>query len=564
MKRLFSYFAVLTAATAILIGCAEEKKEKPAAPEKAAVEVASGDVVAPKLLGYECAVPNDAALVARFDANQVLVKSGLKAELTQMLRSQLQAEGAPEFVLELVNDFRNTGVDVEAPMYLFAKFVDSKNIFVSFVAKTYNKNVLDKLLNLASQGAIEKSVVSGCTVVPVEDGLVLAYNDTAVVLGGIIPVEESYVDYNVTPYLVEALQSAANGKGGAALPGYAGSDAAICLNMASLVDMIKPQILKEAASGYNSEVAYALEVLEQCRNAKVDLALNFANGSIDLDLKASNFPKVEGFQMPVCSNQNLDKVSANALLVANLPLNGSEWVKALTTLINENPQYKGMINDVLAESGVNGLNADMALSFITPLLNSVNGDLTLAINSVTPKYNDYASTADVDACAMVNVTDSSIINAIEMTGATNYPEIRNLSENNYVASSEGVNVYFGQKDKLLYASTPTVIAPKYPSATSASWYPAVQGSHAYVVLNISSWCSIPEFMQGVEMGINETVGNDELARQLAFKMVKSIDYLLLTAPTPESLSLQLVLKNKNENVLKQIVDLLKPLVYQNL
>ena len=422
----------------------------------------------------------------------------------------------------------------------------------------------DKLLNLASQGAIEKSVVSGCTVVPVEDGLVLAYNDTAVVLGGIIPVEESYVDYNVTPYLVEALQGAANGKGGAALPGYAGSDAAICLNMASLVDMIKPQILKEAASGYNSEVAYALEVLEQCRNAKVDLALNFANGSIDLDLKASNFPKVEGFQMPVCSNQNLDEVSANALLVANLPLNGSEWVKALTTLINENPQYKGMINDVLAESGVNGLNADMALSFITPLLNSVNGDLTLAINSVTPKYNDYASTADVDACAMVNVTDSSIINAIEMTGATNYPEIRNLSENNYVASSEGVNVYFGQKDKLLYASTPTVIAPKYPSATSASWYPAVQGSHAYVVLNISSWCSIPEFMQGVEMGINETVGNDELARQLSFKMVKSIDYLLLTAPTPESLSLQLVLKNKNENVLKQIVDLLKPLVYQNL
>ena len=564
MKRLFSYFAVLTAVTAILIGCAEEKKEKPAAPEKAAVETASGQVVAPKLVGYECAVPNDAALVARFDANQVLVKSGLKAELTQMLRSQLQAEGAPEFVLNLVNDFRNTGVDVEAPMYLFAKFVDSKNIFVSFVAKTYNKNVLDKLLNLASQGAIEKSIVSGCTVVPMEDGLVLAYNDTAVVLGAVSPIEESYVDYNVTPYLVEALQNAANGKGGAVLPGYAGSDAAVCLNMASLVDMIKPQILKEVAGGYNSEVAYVLEMLDKSRSGKIDLALNFANGSINLDLKTSNFPKVEGFQMPVCTNQNLDKVSANALFVANLPLNGGEWVKVLTTLINENPQYKSMINDALAESGMNGINADMALSFITPLLNSVNGDLTLAINSVTPKHNDYAATADVDACAMVNVTNSSIINAIEMTGATNSPEIINLGNSNYAASIDGIPAYFGQKDNLLYVSTPTVIAPKYPAATSASWYPAVQGSYAYAVLNISSFCSVPEFMQGVEMGINETVGNDEIARQLSFKLVKSIDYLLLTAPTAESLSLQLVLKNKNENVLKQIVDLLKPLVYQNL
>ena len=561
MKRLFSYFAVLTAATAILIGCAEEKKEKPAAPEKAAVEVASGDVVAPKLLGYECAVPNDAALVARFDANQVLVKSGLKAELTQMLRSQLQAEGAPEFVLELVNDFRNTGVDVEAPMYLFAKFVDSKNIFVSFVAKTYNKNVLDKLLNLASQGAIEKSVVSGCTVVPVEDGLVLAYNDTAVVLGGIIPVEESYVDYNVTPYLVEALQSAANGKGGAALPGYAGSDAAICLNMASLVDMIKPQILKEAASGYNSEVAYALEVLEQCRNAKVDLALNFANGSIDLDLKASNFPKVEGFQMPVCSNQNLDKVSADALLVANLPLNGGEYVKAFTALLEQNPSYKQMLNQVLAESGAGAISADMVINLASPLLSSVNGDITVAVNGVMPTNNDYAFTADLDACAMVNVTNSSIMSAVEMSGFTNDSSVVNLGNSNYRIKVDGVDVYFGQKDNLLYASTPVVVTPKYPSATAASWYPAVQGSHAYVVANLSSLLSIPQVKQEVQQ---EVIAECGAAGYSVMQLVNSLDYLLLTAPTQESLNLRLVLKNKNENSLKQVVDAVKYVVYTNM
>ena len=561
MKRLFSYFAVLTAATAILIGCAEEKKEKPAAPEKAAVEVASGDVVAPKLLGYECAVPNDAALVARFDANQVLVKSGLKAELTQMLRSQLQAEGAPGFVLELVNDFRNTGVDVEAPMYLFAKFVDSKNIFVSFVAKTYNKNVLDKLLNLASQGTIEKSVVSGCTVVPVEDGLVLAYNDTAVVLGGIIPVEESYVDYNVTPYLVEALQSAANGKGGAALPGYAGSDAAICLNMASLVDMIKPQILKEATGRFNSDIAYALEMLDKSRNGKIDLALNFANGSINLDFKTSNFPKVEGFQMPVCSNQNLDKVSADALLVANLPLNGGEYVKAFTALLEQNPSYKQMLNQVLAESGAGAISADMVINLVSPLLSSVNGDITVAVNGVMPTNNDYAFTADLDACAMVNVTNSSIMSAVEMSGFTNDSSVVNLGNSNYRIKVDGVDVYFGQKDNLLYASTPVVVTPKYPSATAASWYPAVQGSHAYVVANLSSLLSIPQVKQEVQQ---EVIAECGAAGYSVMQLVNSLDYLLLTAPTQESLNLRLVLKNKNENSLKQVVDAVKYVVYTNM
>ena len=93
MRRLFTYFAMLVAMVATLVGCTKESE--------------SGD--------YKCAVPNDAALVARFDANQMLAKSGLKAELTQLVRAQLQAEGAPEWAVGLADDFRHTGIDVEAP-----------------------------------------------------------------------------------------------------------------------------------------------------------------------------------------------------------------------------------------------------------------------------------------------------------------------------------------------------------------------------------------------------------------------------------------------------------------
>lgn len=538
MRRLFTYFAMMVAMVATLVGCTKESE--------------SGD--------YKCAVPNDAALVARFDANQMLAKSGLKAELTQLVRAQLQAEGAPEWAVKLADDFRHTGIDVEAPMYLFVKVVNSNNLFVAYVAKTYNKSMLDKLIDMAMPG---KANVSGCSVVQLDDNFVFAYNDVAVVCGGVVPLDEynAHANINSTPYLVEVLQNAANGNGGAVLPAYEGSDAAICLNMAPLaeVEAFKRGFINGAGAEYSP--AYAMNLLEQCRNGKIDLALNFANGSINLDLLTRNLPKVEGFQMPVCSNQNLDKVAADALLVANLPLNGGEWIKAISTLLQNNPDYKQALNNVLVESGVGGISIDMALGLISPLLSSVNGDITLAINSVKPTQNYYAQTADVDACAMVNVTNSSIMTFLEQTGVLSDSSIINLGNSNYATSIDGVPAYFGQKDNLLYASTPGVIAPKYPSATSASWYPAVQGSYAYAVVNLSSLLSIPEVKQEVQ---KEVIAECGAPGYSVMQLINSLDYLLLTAPTQESLNLSLVFKNKNENSLKQVVDAVKYYVYSNM
>ena len=258
-------------------------------------------------------------------------------------------------------------------------------------------------------------------------------------------------------------------------------------------------------------------------------------------------------------------VSADALAVVNVPFNGSMYVDAIKTLLNTYPEMRQAVNEALAESGAGGFDVDMALNFVYPLLSSVDGDLTLAINSVKPINKGYAMTADVDACAMVNVTNSSIMSALEMTGATSSPEVKNLGNGSYaVDADEYIKVTFGQKENLLYISTAGVVAPKHNSATAASWYPAIQNSYAYAVVSISSLCSIPEFMQEVENGIRDEVGYDESMYQASMKVVKSLDYLLLTAPTPESVSLRLVLKNKHENALKQFVDIIKPLVYQNL
>lgn len=147
-----------------------------------------------------------------------------------------------------------------------------------------------------------------------------------------------------------------------------------------------------------------------------------------------------------------------------------------------------------------------------------------------------------------------------MMGLANDPMVTNLGNGNYSINADGVNVYFGQKGDLLYASTPDIVAPKHPAATSASWYPAVQGSYAYALVNISSLLQIPEFKQGVIEGAQASGASIYSVMQL----VESLDYLLLTAPTPESVSLRLVFKNKNENALKQVMNVAKHEIYNAL
>ena len=572
MRRLFTYFATMVLLVATSVGCGKDS--------------AKGD--------YKCAVPNDAAVVVRFNANQVLVKSGLKAELTQMLRNKLRQEHAPTMVLSLLDDFRNTGVDVEAPMYLFTQLVDNENVFVGIVAKTYKRALLDKLIDFIPGGL--KSEESGCTYVDVNGEGALAYNDVAVVIGGVSPLQghryevDSYGNYarvepqnkvDLKPLLIGALTDATNCSGGAVLPSYEGCDAAVCLRVEPVLEVAKEimnESLKHASVRERAEVYSALHMVEKAKNGRIDAALNFANGSIQFNAKVGNFPKLEGLQLKPCSNANLKNISANAWAVANVPFDGAMLVDVINKMLENHPELQGAL-DAALKSEFNYHNSNMDLDTIVKSVKnvvlasifSIKGDLTVALNNYSEEqywdpnydyYGAYRTRANVDACAMVNVTNESIMQAVDLAQALAYIDFERNGYNRYRVVADGVGINFGIEQKQLYAKTDYVSYVETP-ATAASWYPAVQGSYGYVVVNLSSVLSDPKLKYEIEEGLKEEFGYSTTYGS-AIKLVKSLDYLLLTAPTPESLSLQLVLKNKNENVLKQIVSEAKHLVYNKL
>lgn len=560
MKRLFSYLAVLFAVAALLVGCADksEKKrdEKKEEQKEQQVELTPVEFhEAPKAtLGYESAIADDAVVVFRFNINQLLEKSGLKNELLQQLRANM--EGVPESVVKLVNDPRNLGIDVEAPMYAYVQNINTEWAAVYFVAKTYSKASLNNLFDMLKEEEapfVKEEELSGTFVtMPGEPRFALAYNDAAVIFGGAMPMGDYHegMGYPVKSLLEKPLQRAANGVGSKALPGYVGCDLALCCNMTPTLDFLKNLMINK----YNPNVAEALKYEHMWRGGKIDMAFNFANGSIDAFLQQSNFPKMFDVQAPACSNANLKYVAADALAVINVPLDGGLILDVVKQALNKFPEIKRELDQELEPKG---MNINTVLGMVSPLLGSAKGDLTLAVNSIEPIKSNNAAMANIDACAVLGVTNSSIMGALEEFGLLEEMQAKKISEKNYVVDADGVKLYLGQSGNLLYVSTPGALAPKGRSAYKASWYNAVRGSYAYVVLNLSSLFAIEDVKNEVRVQLQKELGKDA---HYGMQVVDNLDYLLLNAPTPESLTLRLALKNKSVNSLAQFVNLGKLIV----
>ena len=142
MKRLFTYFAVMFAASALLVSCSDSKeKEENADSTASAVEQVAEGAKAPGLKGlltahssrvlgqancvevsgYESAIPDKAMAVIRTNFGQLLSKSGKKGELMQALRAQMELMQVPSSLAGVATDLRNTGIDIDAPVYVFVQ-----------------------------------------------------------------------------------------------------------------------------------------------------------------------------------------------------------------------------------------------------------------------------------------------------------------------------------------------------------------------------------------------------------------------------------------------------------
>ena len=544
MKRFFTYCMVVVAFATILVSCAGEKKQG-----------ANG------ASDYTSAVSNDAIATVRLDAMQVLHKSGLYDMLMQQLKAAADSE-VPEPLKPMVNsilsDLRNTGVDIEAPMYGYVEMVTNDDAFIGIVAKMHSKSKFEAIiaqLEKASHKEMPLQNIDGCTFLfydPAEN-VALAYNDTAIMFG-VMTDETSPVGR-----IVKALNAAADGEPTNALPAYPGSDAAICVNIGPAIELAKKTSDIERFDSYLN--------VNDLRNMKVNIAFNFAMGSIDLDLSVEGAPNSEYKPQP-CSNANLTYVPASAWAVANLPLNGGALMDALNKLVNSNKEIKQAVDEEIREATDGGMNYSTIMAFVEPLVRTVNGDATVALNKLNIQrnmrfeYNAYTEQYEtiedkeikVDASAMVSVTNRTIFDLIEGNLLSKHPDMTRINDSCYTFNVDGYSGYIGQQENLLFASMPYAISRANNPISNAAWYNDVQGSYGFIVLNIDAILSSPAISEKLNEELNDL---EYPARSWVHQFKSQLNYLLLNAHAPEELKLKLALKNKKKNSLEQIVDIVK-------
>ncbi len=542
MKKLFSW--IMAAVALVAVGCTSN------------VETVSD---------YTKAVADNSAVVVRFDAYQVLQKSGMYNELVNMAKAELQKAGAPSLIVSMAEDLRNSGIDVQAPMYAYGAMLDNSNGFGAIVAKVHSRAKLDQLVNMIiSEAHLSKYEQNGCTIIPVESNVAIAYNDVAVMVGAVETIVNGTHAKNVQDCLVEALNNAASGvAGGSLLPAYEGNDVAACLNTNALIDVVKLAL----TYNYDAEAAQHLAQLEQLRNSKFDLAMNFAQGSIDVSTKVSNIPNL-GYTFTPCTDENLKYVPADAWAVVNLPLDGVMFVKQLKDQLAQNPAIKSELNQQLY-SATNGMVRDVQglMQIAEPLLNSLKGNLTVSLNNVKiskvydPNYYDYWTGSyggmrqkeEVNAFAMMNVTNSSIM-GFAQNWISMVPEIQQVGSSMYKIEDGGVCGYFGQQDNALFASTPYPLGVVANPATQATWYPQVNGSYGYAVVNMAAVLADAEIRNAIA---EELAKEMDLSVYASNQLLNSLNYLLFKVDSPESVTLRLVLQNGQENALAQLVNMVK-------
>ena len=530
MKKLFIRLAAVVSSAALLVGCSSGFGSS-----------------------YTNAVSNQSIAVAEFNAYQVLQKSGMYDELITTAKAALAAEEVPAYAIALLDDLRNTGVDVQAPMYAYAYNVDNNNIYFGVVAKTYDVEKLNALIAFIEKTegeTLDKVQLDGCTLVDLDRNVALGYNETAVVFGAIerINYYGGRARVDVKECISEALKNTVSGNTCDKLPSFAGSDVACRVDASPLLDFMKAVAQVDS----NDEVAAVIASLESARDAKLNIAGNFVDGSVDCKLEWSGLPKA-AYKAPTCSNDNLEYVSKDAWVVANFPFPGESVVEAINEALKDKTMREA-IDAAAAEASGGMFNAKSAMAFVGPLVSSINGDITVALNDLS---NVDSRTPNVDAVAVVPVKDESIM-SLASGAIASIPGASSVGENIYQVYADGLVAYIGQKDNLLFASVPTALDEKSQPATKANWYSDVKGSYGYFVLNAASIFACSE----IRSEIADECSRDELFYVNRF--IDLFDYVVLSMPSVESVSYRVVLKNDNENALKQMVDSFKPLIVKEM
>lgn len=504
-------------------------------------------------------------------------KGGFDELLTESNRRLLatviasSSEGADyeEYAMKLLADPSASGVNYDTPIYGYLNIEDG-SISLAIVADVENAENVDKFIAFLEEmsgesvGAVRKGDVRQFSV---EDWHI-AYNNSR-----LVAVADESLDYGDSPNKVIAK---ALNRPDADLSAYEKYDIAYSVNIKKLVDILITDKQRRLDYSYEYLVAcdewereWEMEYInslekeiEMLKNSTKDFEEN-ARATIGITSKAGRIVaemSVDGYNSEYkldkkVSNEFLEYVNNNALLVANLAVDGNMVSEILD---------KYFTAEYAKELGLNRNEFNLYVGIASDAFKSINGDMTLAINDI--KNKPYYGIEQINALMAVNVTDDYIISNVSMYGAG---ILDSYGANCYGFNYDDTLIMLGQKQDTLYLTVNNDFRTRSNSAASKAWVKDVENSHGYIVVDVDNVLKndfiVSTFREEFEKDdyyyddyYYEESKEDKIFNELAYKAIDKISYIYLSITSPTSVELVVVMDDKQTNALKQYVDLVKP------
>lgn len=483
---------------------------------------------------YTNVIPADATVVVSLNMQSLAEKAGLndkeneamKQKLIESLKSGASAIAFQQLEKVLKNP-DESGIDFKSPLYFFTSASFPYNTLVAKVSGTDKVEAsLDAMLKEQLCQPVEKADGYSYTIAGGKD--LLAFNESAVVfvsLRSASQIEE--VKKGVTTLLAQTADNSISKNTGFQKMQKQKGEVAFFASMAAIPDMYASQINMGLPADISPKDIMLLGGLSF---EKGKVALQFENFTENKEVEA--MLKKQEKALNKLNTAFLKYFPASTLAFLNIGVNGEELYSNLL----ENKEFRNNVSIAKAAEVKN-------------LFSAFNGDISAGLLNVdmmkqAPVFMAYADVKSADALKALYTNKQTL-------GLKKGEDILLLSENEYVYKSKGMNIFFGVKDKQMYATNDEMLYKGIgkgmdKSIKDAGYASDMKGKNVFFVINMESILELP--VVKMMMGF----GGEEY--QMYYKLASQVSYFEISNENGGVCEVNLLLKNKETNALKQIVD----------
>ncbi|WP_279096983.1 DUF4836 family protein [Bacteroides acidifaciens] len=483
---------------------------------------------------YTNVIPADASVVASINLKSLASKAGLndkenetaKQKVLEALKSGMNAATFQQLEKVMKNP-SESGIDIESPFYVFSS---SSFPYPTVVGKVSNEDNLHASLDMMAKEQICQPIseADGYSFTTMT-GSLLAFNSSTVLVVNVSGTTQTEkAKEAITNLLKQTADNSIVKSGAFQKMEKQKSD----INFLASMEAIP--------ATYRNQISMGLPTEVKTEDITLVGGLNFEKGKIAL--KTENYTENEAVKALIkkqmesfgkANNTFVKYFPASTLMFLNIGVKG----EGLYNLLSENKEFRNTISIAKADE-------------VKELFSSFNGDISAGLINVTrniaPTFMLYADVKNGNALEALYKNKQSL-------GMKRGEDIIQLGKDEYVYKTKGMNIFFGIKDKQMYATNDELLYKNVGKAADKSIKDApyasdMKGKNIFVAINADAILDLTVVKMVAGFGGQEVKTYIELANKVSYLSMSS---------EGEISEIDLCLKDKDVNALKQIVDFAK-------